>query len=333
MALAPAPSPPGSPGTSGTLGWRRALRRGIKRAKRRLVALGARGLARALCLLPVAAAVRVGAFAGRVAFHLARSDRRRAIAQLQEALGLEAPEAAQVAKRVFQNTGRGAAELAVSPRIDLARYVELPGDAVALLQGALRDGRGAIFVSAHLGAFELLAQRVARAGFDAATLAKPTSNPFLAEWLVERRRRGGVETVNRGDPSGARRMLSALRRGALLGVLVDQDTRVDSVFVPFFGRLAKTPIAPAELALRLRVPVLAGFIRRRPGGGHTIRVERLELDDLAGARRPSAEAITEATARITRVIERAIRDSPDEWVWFHARWRTSPGAPRDRERV
>jgi KDO2-lipid IV(A) lauroyltransferase len=117
-------------------------------------------------------------------------------------------------------------------------------------------------------------------------------------------------------------MIAAIKRGAVLGVLVDQDTKVESVFVPFFGRAAKTPAAAAELAVRFALPVVAGFIRRNADGfGHSIALEEVSLAGLDALAKDAK--VVEATARITAKIELAVRAAPDEWVWFHDRWKSS----------
>lgn len=279
-----------------------------------------RALVALLLLLPRRAVLSLGAALGRVAFFVDRRDRRRAIDQLGWALDLPRAAAHHHARCVFENVGRVAAELAILPRLGpiLDTFVELPDRDRRVLDDALALGRGVVFVSAHLGSFELLAQRIAHAGFDSTTLAKKASNPFLGEWLVARRLAGGVDTVNRGDPRAARKMLGVLRRGALLGVLIDQDTKVDSIHVPFFGRPASTPTVAAELALRSELPIVTGFIHRRPEGGHVITLERIEAPSADLPKEARVEALT---ATLTAKIEAAIRAHPDEWVWFHERWR------------
>jgi KDO2-lipid IV(A) lauroyltransferase len=115
-----------------------------------------------------------------------------------------------------------------------------------------------------------------------------------------------------------------MRAGKALGILIDQDTHVQSVFVPFFGHLASTPRAAADLALRFGCPVVVGWSRRRgpkAGDGYDLEVEEVAFD-------PSpvdaeAEAVR-VTAACTASIERAIRQAPAEWVWMHRRWRTNP---------
>lgn len=301
-----------------------ARARRYKRAKRWLVYAVARLTAAFLLVMPLSWALAFGRLVGRIAGAVDRSARGRAVANLCASLGLDRTDAERLAGEVFANAGMVAVEIALLPRLRrrFAAYVELPDEDLSVLKEAYDVGRGVLFVTGHVGNWELLAQRVLYEGFDAATVARDAPNPYLGRWLVARRAEGKLETINRGDPGAARKILGALKRGALLGLLIDQDTRVQSVHVPFFGRPAATPVAAAELALRRGAPVVAGFIHRRPGGGHRVRLERISLDDLKSA--PKEDRVREATARFTRAIEDAIRESPAEWVWFHARWKTPP---------
>lgn len=286
-------------------------RKKLKRAKRWLVYVLVRALVFVLALLPLRFTLFLGAILGRIAYLVDGTDRRRAIAQLESALGLSHEAAVAHAREVFLNVGRVAAEIAVLPSIPLMEYVELPESERQKIAAAMSEGKGALFITGHVGSWELLAQRVARAGFDAVTFAKKASNPYLGDWLVARRAEGKLETINRGDVRAPRQLISAIKRGALLGALIDQDTKVESVHVPFFGQPASTPVVPAKMALRSKLPVLTGFITRKPEGGHRVRIERVELPDDA----------TAATALLTQKIEEAIRAQPTEWVWFHDRWK------------
>jgi KDO2-lipid IV(A) lauroyltransferase len=102
-----------------------------------------------------------------------------------------------------------------------------------------------------------------------------------------------------------------------LAILIDQDTSVDGVWVPFFAQAAHTPIGAAEMALRHGMRVVPAFLERREGGLHAARfLPALELP---------ADA-TAATAVMTSAIEEHIRRHPEQWVWWHRRWRRQPVA-------
>ena len=303
----------------------KAAKKKLKRARRYLVYLLVRALTAPISLLPLPWALALGRALGRLAALLAVGPRRRAEAQLVEALQLGPREASRTARACFAHMGMVAVELLLLPRLlpRLEALVELPEDARAIFAEVRAEGRGGLLVTGHVGSWELLAQRLIREA-PGATLARRSPNPFLGDWLVRRRRLGGLETINRGDPQAARRMLGVLKRGELLGVLLDQDTKVDSIHAPFFGRPAATPVAAAELALRRKLPIVTAFIHRRPGGRHAITVERLRFEpDPTADHQANVRSLTSA---LNAEIERAIRAAPSEWVWFHARWKTPEAA-------
>jgi len=140
--------------------------------------------------------------------------------------------------------------------------------------------------------------------------------------LVSVRARSGVTTIERDRPQAGRAILRTLRANRILALLIDQDTRGPRVFVPFFGRPAATPSGVATLALRMHAPVIAVFIHRRGEAGHLIRF--LPPFPPADAARDDVQTLTNA---YTAAIEAQIRAYPEEWVWWHRRWRRQPVAP------
>jgi KDO2-lipid IV(A) lauroyltransferase len=177
-----------------------------------------------------------------------------------------------------------------------------------------------LFVSGHVGNWELLARRVALAGYPCQTIAKETTDPRLTR-LVERFRAAGkLKSIWRGQDGAAKAMLKALKGGEILGMLIDQDTKVQSVHVPFFGHPASTPRAAADLALRTGAAVVVGFCQRQADGRYRVAMKQVEPES-TGDREADAVALT---AKMTWEIEQAIRRAPAQWVWMHRRWKTQP---------
>ncbi len=294
-----------------------------KRIKRFLRYWLIRALLAAARCLPISAGLKLGEACGSIAFALAARERRFAL----EALARAFPDASEeerrhLARASFRHLGRCAFELAAIRQIDpvISDWIEWPEADRRLLESALARGRGVVFVSGHVGSWELLARRVALAGFPASTIAKETTDWRLTE-LVERfRAQGKVESIWRGQQGAAKRMLRVLKAGGILGLLIDQDTRVQSVFVPFFGHPAATPRAAADLALRTGAPVVVGFCQRKRDGYY-----RLSMKEIFPVRTGDQESDAIAlTSVLTKEIENAIRRSPSQWVWMHRRWKTQP---------
>ncbi len=295
-----------------------------KRLKRFLRYLLIRALLAGVSRLPLSAGRWLGARLGALAFHLVGGERRKALKSLARAFPEKGEaERARLARACFQHLAAAAFEVGCTASLDtqLERLVAWSEADRRVLETALARGRGVVFVSGHVGNWELLARRVARAGFPSQSIAKETSDPRLTA-LVERfRARGGVRSIWRGQEGAARAMLRALKAGEILGLLIDQDTRVQSVFVPFFGELAATPRAAADLALRTGAAVVVGFCQRE-GDGYRLWME--EVPAPPGEDREAA--VLALTAALSARIEAAIRRAPEQWVWMHQRWKTRPAS-------
>jgi KDO2-lipid IV(A) lauroyltransferase len=179
-----------------------------------------------------------------------------------------------------------------------------------------------LVLTAHLGNWEYLSAAARLTGYPLSVVVRPLDSPALDTLAAAMRRKTGAALI---DKRGALRpVLEALRRGGMVGILLDQNTaRRESVFVPFFGRTASTSRSLALLSLRTGAPVVPIFIRREGPGRHRVVIEpplpRPSVND-------PEQAVVELTARCTQVIEAAIRCAPEQWLWSHDRWRTRPPA-------
>jgi KDO2-lipid IV(A) lauroyltransferase len=224
----------------------------------------------------------------------------------------------QLVRDVFVHAGESFCELAAWPRLrERPEYVELDGGEV--LAGALAGGRGTIAVSGHVGNWELLAATIADRGFPLTVVARRVNDERFNALIVRFRREAGTEVLLREEPQFLDAVRDALRRNRIVAILIDQDTRGAGVFVPFFGRPARTPAGAAVLGLRARVPIVTAFIQRRCDGGHRIEIRPVDVGSERGRRSTIA-----LTATLTATVEAYVRRSPSEWVWWHERWRRQP---------
>jgi KDO2-lipid IV(A) lauroyltransferase len=300
--------------------WHKRLRRRVRSA---LIRAGLR----IISLLPLGIALRLGIIAGKLAYWLAPRQRRLALAHLAIAFP-EKSEAERhaIARASFVHLGRAAMELAAVRHLDgrLEEYMALDPGGERLMREAKAQGRGAVFATGHMGNWELLARRLARTGMEPLVIARRSWDERLDDFVASFRASGGVTTLWREDPGAGRQLLKALREGKGLGILIDQDTKAQGVFVPFFGRPAFTPRAAADLALRFRAPLFVGWSRRRGQGlvdGYVLELEAVAYDADAADREAEVLRLTGAC---TSRIEAVIRPNPAEWVWMHRRWKTLP---------
>ena len=301
-----------------------------KRLKRWLVYVLARGVIGLWNILPFPFAFWLGKILGRVGFYCVLGPRARAQKQMAEALNLTPRESRRCTKELFEHCGMLAVELAMLPRLHsrLTEYVYFSKEDESEVAAALKKGKGAVVVSAHLGNWELLAQRMVVAGFSSSTLARLNPNPYLGHWIVRQRASFGLNVIDRSETNAARRVLGAFKKNHLVGFLIDQDTRVQSTHVPFFGRLASTPIGAAQFALRRNIPVFAMFVHRE-NRRHRIVMKTIPVEEFH--EKPEPDQIKALTAEMTRHIELAVREHPSQWMWFHERWKTQalPSEPQN----
>lgn len=286
----------------------------------RLAPAAVRGLATLCRKLGWREAQALGRGIGHLGWWLARRDRTRTLEHLALALPeIGAAERKRLARRVFAHFGALLGEclhLSDKSCVEVERHVELEGwERVEALRAA---GRQVLVVTGHCGNWELLAAAINCRGLGMAVVGRQLENPRFDALLLALRERFGTRTIQRGRPGAARELLRAVRGGSALGLLIDQDTAVEGVWVPYFGRLAFTPSGAADLALRFGLVPVPAFIERRPDGSHLARFEPpLDL--------PSDP--TAATARMTERIEAQVRRRPEQWPWFHRRWRRQPPEP------
>lgn len=258
----------------------------------------------------------LGGLAGRI---LAR-DRRRAA----DNLAIAFPTAPLLVREamvsaMYRNLGRNAYEFLrlegmsgedIAHRVDTVIGLEH-------LQRAYALGRGLLGVTGHIGCWELLPAYFASQGYPVTVIGRRMKDQRLDERLTEIRRSLGVESIDRD--AGPRQLLEVLRSGRMMGVLIDQHTRVSGVYVPFFGRPAFTPTGVAKLAIMTGAPIVPLAVFLAPSGRHTIHVlPALPVPDAVSSREEAVRALTE---RCSLAVEELIRIDPKQWVWFHHRWR------------
>ena len=281
----------------------------------------ARALETAVSTLPERAADAFGASVGRTVYRL--GIRREVV---ESNLRLAFPDATEewrreVARKAFEHLGREAAAILRLSKLDrqavIERTVPVGWD---LLEASLAEGRGVMLVTGHYGNWEVAAATVAARGIPIAAIVRRQGNRLVDERLDGLRRKLGVETISQRDAPS--RVPRVLRANGVVGIVGDQDARRAGLFVPFFGVPASTHRGPALFALRLGAPVFSCVARRLAGpgvryevSGRPVPVERtgdLEAD------------VASLTARLAGALEAEIREAPEQYFWFHRRWKSKP---------
>jgi KDO2-lipid IV(A) lauroyltransferase len=283
---------------------------------------GLYGLARAaiaaVIALPPWALRALGRASGRLAYALFGTARRTAHANVARALGgMPAAARGALVRRCYDRLGAHLGDTLALLHGARFEPLDLEPCATAVLQEARAEGRGIIFVSAHLGPWERVAGSLVAAGFPLTTVARAAYDPRFTRLYDRLRASLGVEVVYRGTPGATARLLRTLKDGRLLGVPMDLQSRVASIEAPFLGHPAPTAIGPARIALRTGAPVVVGTVAPDPSGRLLLSATRIETRDLA--RSAACELLL--TTRINDELSARILALPDEWVWMHPRWR------------
>lgn len=183
-----------------------------------------------------------------------------------------------------------------------------------------QSGQGVLILTGHLGCWELLgawvAREMAQAGLGPlAVVTGRVHNPPVDRLIQNRRQKLGMKILPRHE--GAAPLLRHLRGGGVVAVLLDQNTRVENLPIPFFGQDAPTPVGFARIALRQEIPILPVALAKS-GTGHL--VQRAETWFPPASPQESEEAIRELLLWCNQNLENFIRRNPAQWVWFHKRW-------------
>lgn len=284
--------------------------------------LALRGTVAALTALPWQRAGQLGAGLGTLGFRPLGIRRAVVESQLRAAFPeLDDREILRISRASYAHLGRTAIETALVPSLDRPAIVDLFERITGwnFIEDGIRSGRGVILVTGHLGNWELGGAYLAARGVPVDAIVRHMANPRFDRYLNMTRASLGIRVVY--DDQAVRQTPRALREGRLVAFLADQGVRgLASTFVPFFGRLAKTPRGPAVFALRLDAPIVFGAAIRQPSGRYQMTFEPVEVTRTGDRERDTDEIV----ARYTAALERWVRIAPEQYLWQHRRWRRQP---------
>jgi len=282
------------------------------------------GVSTLVKVLPERGALALGAGLGWLVGSVLRL--RRGV--VDENLGRAFPEASsawrrQVARGSYRHLGREGVALlrmqAMSPAQVLDR-TELVG--LELVRLPLTEGRGVLILTGHLGNWEIGGAATAACGIPLDVVARRQKNPLFDAHLVRVREKLGMRVIDRRGAT--RHVLRAVREPRAVALVADQNVRAGGLFVDFFGVPASTERGPALLAARTEAEVVVAIVHRLPG---PLARYRLSFEPLGSeSRSAEAEDPTVLTRAYLAALERGIREAPDQYFWFHRRWKTRPDA-------
>jgi KDO2-lipid IV(A) lauroyltransferase len=275
-----------------------------------------------LGLVPFRVASAAGAALGRFGYSPLGIRRTVVDNQLEMAYPeLSVAERSAIARAAYENLGRVGLETTVLSKLPPGRVLALFHEPHGWehVTTALAAGQGLLLVSGHLGNWELGAGFLAARGVPIEAVARRMNNPLVDGYLTRSRQRLGVTVVF--DHDAVKRIPRAVREGHAVALLADQGVKgLAASYVPFFGRLARTPKGPAVFALRFGIPCVLAVVVREPDGRYRMIFEPVPVVD-TGDREHDVDAIV---AAYTAQLEAIVRRYPGQYLWHHRRWRRQP---------
>lgn len=273
------------------------------------------------CLIPISISLWFGRQMGRAAFFFNRRRRVIAYANLKAAFAKEKSpqELKGITKRVYQNMVQTFIEVLNLTKINkkyVDRYVEFVN--VERLQNTATCDRGTILLTAHFGDWELSSLAGSVIGFPITVLVREQKMKRLNELLNRLRESNGCKVIRKG--MSIKNILKALYGKNVVGILSDQDAGKKGMFVDFFGRPTSCHTGPFEMAKHTGSLILPNFNVRIGGPYHRIYID--EGIDFRTTK--PQDDVRENLQKFAALLESYIRKYPDQWLWLHKRWKSTP---------
>ncbi len=254
--------------------------------------------------------------------------KHRRIARIN--LGIAFPEmgdaeADRIIRACYRNMGTSAAEFVHLPKMDEAyirEHFRIEG-AEHVRESLVGRNQPAMAMTGHFGNWELLSHVYGSVVAPAAFIVRPLKSDILDRIVTERRECIGNTVIPKED--SLKDLMRVLRKRILLGILIDQNVdRPKGILVDFFTRKAYTTFGIARLSLAMHAAIHPAFIFRDPERKfhHLLRFGPPIPTDPAA---PRDEEVARVTRRCNEELEKVILEAPDQWMWFHRRWKTRPG--------
>ena len=190
-------------------------------------------------------------------------------------------------------------------------------DDIPLIKNKYNEGKGLIFLGAHYGNWEYIALTVALyLEIPITVIVKSQRNTLVTNWLDNMRVKWGNKIVPLGI--SIRQVYKELKEKRIVAMVADQRGPSDGIRINFMGRKASVFAGPALLALKTGAPIMFGVTIRQPDFSYKTVIEFINTEDL-----PEEEElkVAELSQRHASVLEKYIRQFPEQWFWMHKRWK------------
>lgn len=261
---------------------------------------------------------------GRFSGVLTANSRKRVTEHLTMVYGKEKTdrEIKKLSWKVFEMLGKNAGDIirafSIAKLSDFEKFRALHG--IEHVEAAHQKGKGVIFLTGHLGAFEFTATELSFRGYKPLIVGTRLKDDRLNDLLTQQRNKFGATLVERGKDTV--KLVKNLKSGGTMIILIDQDTKVKSRFVNFLGYPCATPIGATLMALKTGAAVVPIFTHLRDD--YKLEINCYPEIEMTVTGDDETDLIVN-TQKLSDATEQEIRKYPEQWVWMHERWKTKPG--------
>ena len=271
--------------------------------------------------VPLKPALWIGRRIGDAAYCANTKRRMIAYANLKAAFpGKSSGELKKINKAHFENLGMNIIELLKLPvmaRDYFERHVKLEN--TDKIRYCLEKGKGVILLTAHFGNWEISSLAVSLNGYTMSVFAREQKYKRLNNLLNEFRQSTGCRVITKGF--SVKDIIKTLNNNGIVGMLSDQDAGANGIFINFFNRPASTAQGAIAFSSKTEAEILPSFIRRVGTDKHIARAgDPFELVNTGNKERDTKENLQ----KITDILEDYVRKFPEQWLWSHKRWKSTP---------
>ena len=265
-----------------------------------------------LKLLPLSVASNFGGLLGRSLKYVMPKKQKIALYNLEKCFPEKTDvERKEIAQKMWIHLGRMAGEMPHATQI--LKHIKIHG--IEHIETIKNDEKGGFLASGHIGNWEFAGPLTTSLGVPLHLVYRAANNPWIEKFIFQNRNLGGVQLIPKGS-AGAKKMIELLKADEHIGILCDQKLR-EGIDVPFFGHLAKTAPAIANLALKFDLPIIPARVVRDKGTNYSCYYYTPLTFQNTGDKTADTYEIM---CQINKILEDWIRERPEQWLWIHHRW-------------
>jgi KDO2-lipid IV(A) lauroyltransferase len=271
-------------------------------------------------ILPLKFAYSLAKRVSDVQYIFAKKDREAVVQNLSIITKKDAKECQKLARKVFRNFGLYLVDFFRMPNLNkegVKKRVKLEG--IENIDGVLKQNRGGIILTCHIGNWEMGGVVMAMLGYDISAVALNHKYKNINDFFIKQREERGLKVIPISHIM--KRCVSALRGKGLLALVGDRDFTNNGIVMDFFGIPTSIPKGPAMFALKTGSPIIPGIFVRRDSFNYSLIFDRpIDLKERLGMGKD--EIIKEANEKFVAVMEKYIKAYPDQWLIFRRFWET-----------